>query len=75
MAQATEEFVPATIQAHAQGLLLVWEAAKLLDMRIIDLVQEMAAGRMEITARFNNLPCVSLQAIDGYRERRDPRAS
>jgi hypothetical protein len=70
MAEAPDGYVPATTQAHAQGLLVVWEAAKLLDMRIIDLVQEMAAGRIEITARCNNLPCVSLQAIDAYRRSR-----
>ena len=44
MAEAPDSYVSATTQAHAQGLLVVWEAAKLLDMRIIDLVQEMAAG-------------------------------
>jgi hypothetical protein len=70
MGAAPEGYVSATEQAHAQGLLVVWEAAKLLDMRIIDLVQEMAAGRLEITGRCNNLPCVSLQAIDAYRRRR-----
>jgi hypothetical protein len=30
----------------------------------------MAVGRIEITARCNNLPCVSLQAIDAYRRSR-----
>jgi len=70
MAEAPDSYVSATTQAHAQGLLVVWEAAKLLDMRIIDLVQEMAAGRIEIAARCNNLPCVSLPAIDAYRRGR-----
>ena len=73
--QVPEDYVPAEEQAHAQGLLMIWEAAKLLDMLILDLAQEAARGRIEITARSNNLPCFSLQAIDGYRQSRSARAS
>ncbi|HEX6381958.1 MAG TPA: hypothetical protein VF180_12005, partial [Acidimicrobiia bacterium] len=62
--RAPEGFVPAHQQAHAQGLLMIHEAAKLLDMLIPDLAMEAGAGRIEIAARFNNLPCFSLQAID-----------
>jgi hypothetical protein len=73
--RAPEDFVPAHKQAHAQGLLMIHEAAKLLDMLIPDLAMEAGAGRIEITARFNNLPCFSLQAIDAYRHRRAAQAS
>ena len=69
------DFVPAHEQAHAQGLLMIDEAAKLLDMLIPHLAMEAAAGRIEITARCNNLPCFSLQAIDAYRRSRRAQAS
>jgi len=49
------------------GLVVIWEAAKLLDMRVLDLADEMAAGGIELAACCNNLPCFSLQAIDTYR--------
>ncbi|MGH9042148.1 MAG: hypothetical protein ACRDZ3_18170 [Acidimicrobiia bacterium] len=67
---ASEGYVSAEAQAHAQGLLVIWEAAKLLDMRVLDLAEDMAAGRIEPAARCNNLPCFSLQAIDAYRRSR-----
>ena len=70
MHEAPDGYVPAQAQAHTQGLLLIWEAAKLLEIPILDLVDEMAAGRIEVTARCNNLPCFSLEAIDAYRRRR-----
>ena len=54
---------------------MIHEAAKLLDMRILDLVDEWAAGHIEIAARCNNLPCFSLQAIDAYRQSRITQAS
>ena len=73
--QVPEDFVPAQEQAHAQGLLMIHEAAKLLDMKILDLVDEWRVGRIEIAARCNNLPCFSLQAIDDYRRLRTARAS
>jgi proline racemase len=74
--EVPEGFVPAHEQAHAQGLLMIHEAAKLLDMRIPDLAMEAGAGRIEITARCNNLPCFSLQTVDAYRrQRRTARAS
>ena len=69
MRKAPEGFVPAQEQAHAQGFLIIWEAAKLLDMDILDLVDEWRAGHIEIAARCNNLPCFSLPAIDAYRKR------
>ena len=75
MPNPLEEFVPAEEQAHAQGLLVIWEAAKLLDMDILDLVDAWRDGHIEIAARCNNLPCFSLQAIDVYRQRRSPQAS
>lgn len=73
--QVPEGYVPASQQAHAQGLLVIWEAAKLLDMDVLDLVDEWAAGRIEMAARCNNLPCFTLQAIDAYRRNRAARAS
>ena len=75
MRKAPEGFVPAEEQAHAQGLLVIWEAAKLLDIDILELVDEWRAGRIEIAARCNNLPCLSLRAIDAYRQGRAARAS
>ena len=73
--QAPEGYVPAAAQAHAEGLLVIWEAAKLLDMRVLDLVDEWRVGNIEIAARCNNLPCFSLPAIDAYRKRRTVQAS
>jgi hypothetical protein len=73
--QLPADYVPTAEQAHAQGLLTVYEAAKLLDMFVLDLVDEARDGRMEITARFNKVPCFSLQAIDDFRLRRRARAS
>ena len=73
--QVPEGYVPASHQAHAQGLLVIWEAAKLLDMRVLDLVDEWAAGHIQMAARCNNLPCFTLQAIDAYRQSRAARAS
>lgn len=70
MHEAPQGHVSAQAQAHAQCLLVIWEAAKLLDMRVLDLADEMAAGRIELAARCNNLPCFSLQAIDAYRRGR-----
>jgi len=69
------DFVPAHEQAHAQGLLMIDEAAKLLDMLIPHLAQEASAGRIEVTARCNNLPCFSLQALDAYKRSRTAQAS
>ena len=73
--QLPADYVPTAEQAHAQGLLTVYEAAKLLDMVILDLVDEARDGRIEITARFNKVPCFSLQAIDDFRLRRHAQAS
>lgn len=70
MPEVPEDYVSAATQAHAQGLLVIWEAAKLLDMKILELVDEWRAGRIEPSARCNNLPCFSLQAIDAYRRSR-----
>ena len=70
MRETPRGYVSAETQAHAQGLVVIWEAAKLLDMRVPDLADEMAAGRIELAARCNNLPCFSLQAIDAYRRSR-----
>ncbi len=67
MREAPRGYVSAETQAHGQGLVVIWEAAKLLDMRVLDLADEMAAGRIELAARCNNLPCFSLQAIDTCR--------
>ena len=73
--KAPEDYVPATEKAHTQGLLVIWEAAKLLDMDILDLVDAWGAGDIEIAARCNNLPCFSLPAIDAYRRSRHAQAS
>ena len=73
--KAPEDYVPATGQAHAQGLLLIWEAAKLLDMEILDLVDAWGAGDIEITARCNNLPCLSPAGHRAYRRSRHAQAS
>jgi hypothetical protein len=73
--QLPADYVPTSQQAHAQGLLTVYEAAKLLDVRVLDLVDEARDGHIEITARFNRVPCFSIQAIDDYRLRRRARAS
>jgi hypothetical protein len=67
MRKAPEDFVPAEEQAHSQGLLVIWEVAKLLDLDILDLVDEWREGRIEVATRCNNLPCFSLPAIDAYR--------
>lgn len=68
--EVPEDYVPTDTQAHALNLLAIWEAAKLLDMRIPDLALEASAGQIDIAARCNNLPCFSLPAIDAYRQRR-----
>ena len=74
--QVPDDYVSARQQAHAQGVLMLDEAAKLLDMLMPDLIMEAGAGAIDITTRCNNLPCFSLQAIDAYRkQRRQPRAS
>jgi hypothetical protein len=73
--QVPEDYVPASHQAHVQGLLVIWEAAKLLDMSVLDLVDDWAAGQIEMATRCNNLPCFTLQAIDAYRQNRAARAS
>jgi hypothetical protein len=73
--EVPEDFVPAFAQAHSQGLLMINEAAKLLDMQIPDLALEAHDGHIEITARCNNLPCFSLQAIDAYKRSRHAEAS
>jgi hypothetical protein len=73
--EVPEDYVPTDTQAHALSLLTIWEAAKLLDMRIPDLALEAGAGHIDIAARCNNVPCFSLPAIDAYRRRRHPRAS
>lgn len=73
--QLPADYVPTAEQAHAQGLLTVYEAAKLLNTPILDLVDEARDGRIEITARFNKVPCFSLKAIDDYRLHRRARAS
>ena len=73
--QLPADYVPTAEQAHAQGLLTVYEAAKLLDIPVLDLVDEARGGRIEITAKFNKVPCFSLQAIDDFRLRRRARVS
>ncbi len=73
--QLPADYVPTAEQAHAQGLLTVYEAAKLLNMLVLDLVDDARDGSIEVTARFNKVPCFSLQAIDDYRLRRRARAS
>ena len=73
--QVPPDYVSAREQAHAQGLLMIDEAAKLLDMLMPDLIMEAGAGRIEIAARFNNLPCFSLQSIDAYNQRPTAQAS
>ena len=73
--QLPADYVPTAEQAHAQGLLTVYEAAKLLDMLVLDLVDEARTGSIEITARFNKVPCFSIQAVDAYRSRRHAQAS
>jgi hypothetical protein len=61
------DFVPAIVQAHARGLLMFDEAAKLLDIPMIpDLIDAVSSGEIECE-RINNLPCFSLAAIDAYR--------
>jgi hypothetical protein len=75
MLELPDDYVPTPEQAHAAGLLTMWDAAKLLDMGVVDLAQEVGAGRIEITARFNNMPCFSLRAVDDYRLGRNARAS
>ena len=65
--QLPADYVPTSEQAHAQGLLTVYEAAKLLEMRVLDLVDEAGAGSIEITARFNKVPCFSIQAVHAYK--------
>ena len=73
--QLPEDFVPAFTQAHSRGLLMINEAAKLLEMEILDLAIEAHEGHIEIAARCNNLPCFSLQAIDTYKRSRHAQAS
>ena len=73
--QLPADYVPTAEQAHARDLLTVYEAAKLLDMLILDLVDEARDGHIEVTARFNKVPCFSIQAIDDYRLRRRAQAS
>jgi hypothetical protein len=73
--QVPPGYVSAREQARAQGLLMIDEAAKLLDMLMPDLLTEAGAGRIEITARCNNLPCFSLRAIDAYKRARTDQAS
>lgn len=72
--QVPADYVSTTEQAHAQGLLTIYEAAKLLDMLIPDLAQETGPGGIEVTARFNNIPAFSIQAVADYRRRRYARA-
>ena len=63
------DFVPAKTQARARGLLMLDEAAKLLEMLMPDLIDAMSAGDIEYE-RINNLPRLSLAALDAYRLRR-----
>lgn len=73
--QLPADYVSTAEQAHAQDLLTVYEAAKLLDMRILDLVDEAGEGNIEITARFNKVPCFSIRAVAAYKKsRRAPNA-
>lgn len=53
---------------------MIDEAAKLLDMLMPELIAEAGAGRIEIAARCNKLPCFSLQAIDDYKRTRRAEA-
>jgi hypothetical protein len=73
--QIPADYVPTRVQAHAQGLLTILDAAKLLDMSVVDLAQDVGGDGIEVTARFNNMPCFSIQSIDDYRLRRHARAS
>ena len=73
--QLPADYVPTAEQAHPHGLLTIYEAAKLLDMSVVDLAQDTGGSGIEVTARFNNVPCFSIQAIDDYRLRRHARAS
>lgn len=65
--QLPSDYVPTREQAHAENLLTLLEAAKLLDIGVLDLVDEARDGRIDITAKFNRVPCFSLRAIDDYR--------
>jgi hypothetical protein len=69
--QLPADYVSTAEQARAQGVLTVYEAAKLLDMLVLDLVDEARAGGIEITARFNKVPCFSIQAVDADKNRRN----
>lgn len=60
------EHEPAAARAHARGLLLFWEAAKLLDLRPIDVILEMRDGKIE-HEKIDGLPCVTPAALDAYR--------
>lgn len=54
--------------AHARGLLTFFEAAKLLDLRSIDVLDLMRDGELPFE-RIDNKPCTSLSALDAYRRR------
>ena len=75
MLDLPEDYVPTGQQAHAVGLLTAWETMKLLDLPIDTFADEVNAGRLEVAARFNNAPCFSLEAIDGYKRNRHAQAS
>lgn len=55
-------------EAHASGLLTFFEVAKLLDLRMTDVLDLMRDGHIE-HERIDNKPCASLAAVDAYRRR------
>lgn len=75
MFELPEDYVPTPQQAHALGLLTAWETMKLLDLKVDKFADEVNAGRLEVTARCNNAPCFSLEAIDAYKRSRHAQAS
>lgn len=55
-------------EAHARGMLTFFEVAKLLDLRMTEVLDLMRDGHIE-HERIDNKPCASLAAVEAYRRR------
>ena len=65
MAERPKSFIA---EAHARGMLTFFEVAKLLDLRMTEVLDLMRDGHIE-HERIDNKPCASLAAVEAYRRR------
>ena len=65
MAEHPRSFVA---EAHARGMLTFFEVAKLLDLRMTEVLDLMRDGQIE-HERIDSKPCASLAAVEAYRRR------